>query len=151
MSRNAKISDNTIPDAHKKLSGVTEEEKISQFECSTSDSGFLSSGNLLSSGEIFSEEIQPERKSPTVDSGVIDVNLKTPEIACDTSMKLDSGVDLALSQSFSSLNLDTKDLNDLNSSTYHPSISSTTDLKISNVPEKQQWELYYEQDENGDT
>lgn len=148
MSRNTKKSNVNIPDALNNLSGVTEEDKASLFECSTSDSGFISSGNLIYSGEITSEEIQPERKSPTVDSGVIDVNLKTPEIRSDISMKLDSGVDLALSQSFS--NLDLKDLNDLNSGPCQTQITES-EPKISNVPPKQQWELYYEQDENGDT
>ncbi|GJQ71353.1 putative positive regulation of antifungal peptide biosynthetic process [Trypoxylus dichotomus] len=135
------------------LSGVTKEDKNSLFECSTSDSGFISSGNIIPlSEEISWEEIRPERKSPTVDSGVIDVNLKTPEFISDISMKLDSGVDLALSQSFSNLHLDLKDKNDLNSGSCLPSGStSNIEYNVSNIPEKQQWELYYEQDENGDT
>lgn len=146
MSRNAKKNNNYVPE-----SNVTEEEKKGLFECSTSDSGFISAGNIVYTDEITSEEFKSERKSPTVDSGIIDVNLKTPEITSDTSMKLDSGIDLALSQNLSNLHLDYKDINNLNSGSCQPSSSAVQESKISNIPAKQPWELYYEQDENGDT
>lgn len=95
-----------------------------------SDSGFLS-GNLTAelSEEIKDDDTPKEEEKP---------------------MRLDSGVDVCLSKTFSEISLDLKQpgLNDLSSS------KTRTNEEVK--PEKQTesrppWELYYKQDEDGDT
>lgn len=115
--------------------GMTDEDKL--YESSRTDSGFLSGGNLVLSGEILSEEIihEPEPKGH-------DKNLKTPETQ-QSLMRLDSGVDVGITESFSTLSLKNPGLNDLNTKT------------AVQQPEQHQqqlpWEEYYGQDEDGDT
>lgn len=117
-----------ISDGSQKL---TEEDKCGLYESSRTDSGFLSGGNLIVSGEITSEE---------QDSGLAPKESHTEE----PYMHIDSGVDV-LSQTFSSLSLKHPDLNDL----------SCKELKEEPKPrvavEEQPWEIYYGQDEDGDT
>ncbi|KAJ8948208.1 hypothetical protein NQ318_010484 [Aromia moschata] len=131
-----------FPDAPGKL---TDDDKCGLYESSRTDSGFISSGNLLVSGEIVSEEIQPV----PLDSGIIE-DKKDQDY-----MHLDSGV--CLSESFSNLNIKSG-LNDLNS----PKVKQTpvesyvrSETKIKPVPVKASedipWKIYYEQDEDGDT
>lgn len=138
---NKQQNTNIFPDAPGK---VTDDDKCGLYESSRTDSGFISSGNLLVSGEIVSEEIQPE----PVDSGIIE-DKKDQDY-----MRLDSGV--CLSESFSNLNIKSG-LNDLNS----PKIKQTpvesflrSDPKINKQPVGKDdipWKIYYEQDEDGDT
>lgn len=113
---------------------LTDEDKCGLYESSRTDSGFLSGGNLIVSGEITSEEQEQ-------DSGVApkEVHIEEPY------MHIDSGLDV-LSQTLSSLSLKHPDLNDL----------SCKDLKEATskqrVKEQEQpWEIYYGQDEDGDT
>jgi len=135
--------DDVITDASGgKGAGMTD-DKFDLYESSRTDSGFLSGGNLVLSGEIVSGEIEP-----LTDSGVVDDSLKVDRSE-QGYMRLDSGVDLGLSESFSSLSLKNPGLNDLSSSKSKGPISPVQTKK----PEEQQppWELYYEQDEDGDT
>lgn len=127
-----------FPDAGK----LSSDDKCEQID-STSDSGFISSTNLMLSGEI-SEEIPPrsdrnELGSHT-DSGIIqDKEHKTRE-----SMHIDSGVytsELSLAEKISKLNLEAG-FNDLNRKDQPPVASSDDDIP---------WKIYFEQDEDGDT
>lgn len=114
---------------------------------SRTDSGFISSGNLILSGEI-SEEIIPEssRRSDAhshCDSGIIEDSDRKRE-----SMHIDSGLcltgELSLSEKISKLNLEAG-LNDLNNPKLQPPVESKTALD--DIP----WNIYFEQDEDGDT
>lgn len=114
------------------------------YEHSRTDSGFLS-------GNLPTEEIKSEDLSAT------DLE-EIPEVEHDTSsknqefMRLDSGLDICLSQTFSDLSIDLKDpgLNDLNSCK-----SKTNENEVRKTEEKPpnqwEWQLYYNQDEDGDT
>lgn len=108
-----------------------DDDKCGLYESSRTDSGFLSGGNLIVSEEITSEE---------QDSGVA----KQRHVE-EPYMHIDSGVDI-LSQTFSSLNLKHPDLNDLSCK----DIKETSTKQRVKV-EEQQWEIYYGQDEDGDT
>lgn len=138
-----------FPDAPGK---VTDDDKCGLYESSRTDSGFISSGNLLVSGEIVSEEIQPASgSSRPLDSGIIeDRKEKDPDY-----MRLDSGV--CLSESFSNLNIK-QGFNDLNC----PKIKQTpvesytrSDLQkqapVGKASDDIPWKIYYEQDDDGDT
>lgn len=143
-----------FPDAPGK---VTDDDKCGLYESSRTDSGFISSGNLLVSGEIVSEEIQPasgtseNTSSRPLDSGIIEDGKEK-----DTDyMRLDSGV--CLSESFSNLNIK-QGFNDLNC----PKIKQTpvesytrSDLQkqapVGKVSDDIPWKIYYEQDDDGDT
>lgn len=118
-----------ISDGTQKL---TEEDKCGVYESSRTDSGFLSGGSLIVSGEITSEE---------QDSGVLAKEIHTEE----PYMHIDSGVDV-LSQTFSSLCLQHPDLNDLSCKELKEETS-----KPRVTVEDQPWEIYYGQDEDGDT
>ncbi|KAH1000095.1 hypothetical protein HUJ04_000024 [Dendroctonus ponderosae] len=102
---------------------------------SRGDSGFISSGNLMLSQELSCEDVAAR---PQPDSGIIEDRAKSPQ----ESMRLDSGVclssELSLSEKLSQLSLG---LNDL--SLPKPPVRTTRE----EVP----WQLYYEQDEDGDT
>lgn len=119
MSGNQQKTSDLFPDGPQKLDG----DKCEQFESSRTDSGFLSGGNLVVSGEIVSEDEKVQPVGP--------------------HMHLDSGVDLGLSESFSNLSLKHPELNDLGSKGHK---SEKFALK-----ERQSWEVYYQQDEDGDT
>lgn len=110
------------------------EDKL--YENSRTDSGFLS-GNLTAE---LSEEIR--------DSGPLEEDDLPKEE--EKSMRLDSGVDVCLSQTFSDLSLDLKQpgLNDL-SSTKARTNDDTKNGK--STEDRPPWELYYRQDEDGDT
>lgn len=131
------------------------------IEDSATDSGFISSGNLMISGEIDIE-------SGPIDSDNIagDNNAKSTEEQLDldsgviTSMKFDSGVHL--SESFSNLSVQNKEsakhLNDLNSkcstalsSEKNICKGSASPQVTTNVDQQDLWKIYYEQDEDGDT
>ncbi|XP_018334475.1 NF-kappa-B inhibitor cactus [Agrilus planipennis] len=117
--------------------GMTEDEKT---DCdSRTDSGFLSGGNLALSGEIISEEIPPTPTSAD--------DHKKQALIDDNLMRLDSGVDLGLSESFSSLSLKNSGLNDLSSGNIDESQPCIKESDQKEIP----WELYFEQDEDGDT
>lgn len=128
-----------LPDASGKVAGMTD-DKFSLYESSRTDSGFLS-GNLVVSSEILSEEIQP-----LTDSGVLEDSAKSIQNQ-SAFMRLDSGVDLGLSESFSSLSLKYPGLNDLSSNKKEP----ISPVEVNKPEEQPPWELYFEQDEDGDT
>lgn len=127
-------------------SGMIDEDKL--LESSRTDSGFLS-------GEIVTED----NINSTSDSGCSNVNLKTSEIP-QFHMRLDSGVGLTITESFSELSLEKNaTLNDLNlTPKQHKSLTSTTTTysekpteETKQFNEQPPWELYYAQDEDGDT
>lgn len=144
-----------FPDAPGK---VTDDDKCELYESSRTDSGFISSGNLLVSGEIVSEEIQSgifeNTSSGPLTSGSVEGKEKNSENDTDY-MRLDSGV--CLSESFSNLNIK-QSFNDLNC----PKIKQTpvesyirSDLQkqapVLKVSDDIPWKIYYEQDDDGDT
>lgn len=134
------------------------------IEDSATDSGFISSGNLMISGEIESESDLGSDKQPMLPSSsteiVEPVDLDSGVI---TSMKFDSGVHL--SESFSNLSVQNKEsakhLNDLNSkcsslvksgkNISKDSQASASPTVTTNVDQQDLWKIYYEQDEDGDT
>ncbi|KAF5306205.1 hypothetical protein FQR65_LT07482 [Abscondita terminalis] len=140
-----------IPDASGKVGAGMTDEKFSLYEASRTDSGFLS-GNLVVSSEILSEEIRSEEIEPPSDSGVLEESAKSKSICNNQSvfMRLDSGVDLGggLSESFSSLSLKNPGLNDLSSNKLKEPICP---VELSKPEEQPPWELWFEQDEDGDT
>lgn len=97
-------------------------------EDTTTDSGFLSGGNLQLSSDNLSEDFAEESKGS---------HLEGP-------MKLDSGFEL--SESFSELNIKNSGLNDLSrsKSTQEPPV-------VSAEPCNDTWMDYFQQDEDGDT
>lgn len=120
------------------------EDKCGLYESSRTDSGFLSSANLTtSSDQLLSEEIRS-----TTDSGLIE-----DEKEDKSYMRLDSGVDVCLSESFSNLSINLKNptLNNLSSTKLrtNDNLNQTTQNIVEKEPHP--WELYYKQDEDGDT
>ncbi|XP_069676353.1 NF-kappa-B inhibitor cactus isoform X2 [Periplaneta americana] len=133
----------------------------SYYESGRTDSGFLSGANL--SSECQSVEITSSSQSRRLEDteGKEDANI---------SMKLDSGVDVGLHEQFSSLSLKHSSLNDLNvssSKSHSHDYSQISNINILSSPTttspphtteqpRQQsnyatWELYFAQDEDGDT
>lgn len=110
--------------------------------CESTDSGFISSANLTHTSECFSEEIPavPE-EDKSVDSGLIDDGK-------EGYMKIDSGVDVCLSETFESLSLDPS-LNNLNSAKTRTNEDLNTE-NIKHYPEET-WKICYKQDIDGDT
>lgn len=147
MSRNQQYSSN-VPDAGK----LIDDDKCDLTD-SRVDSGFISSGSLLLSGEISEEAPEPHpdpfrqyRKtdlSSQCDSGIIE-DTKSEPMLIDSGICLtkdEPTVDKQLSSQLSSLKLQ----NDLNNpKTSQPPVES---IRKSDVP----WDIYFEQDEDGDT
>lgn len=104
----------------------------------TVDSGFLSGGNILVSEEI---ERQPPPPSPSLH------HHHQEKESSSAHMHIDSGVDL--SEKLSNLSLKHPELNDLN--TAKPTKTTITNEEQPPPAQKQPWEIYYEQDEDGDT
>lgn len=139
-----------LPDGSAENNKLNEEDK---YESRTeTDSGFLSSGNLLVSGEITTTE---EQEEPSIRKGDDE---KDKEKLDKSYMHIDSGVDVCLSETFSSLSLKHPDLNDLNSKgeikEYQRQQQQQQQQSISSknrTIEEQPWQIYFEQDEDGDT
>ncbi|KAK9890890.1 hypothetical protein WA026_012232 [Henosepilachna vigintioctopunctata] len=134
MSGNPESSGNYVPgDTEKK---ILEDDLV---ESSRTDSGFISSGNMIVSEEIIDE---PEENK----DNNLDEELKEDKEV----MLLDSGV--CLSENFSNLSLKNSNLNNLSSNS-----SKNVESDRGKSPEvrlnisDQFWKTYYEQDENGDT
>ncbi|RZC34589.1 cactus isoform 2 [Asbolus verrucosus] len=125
MSGNHDENNPSVPDVK-----LTEEDKFGVYESSTTDSGFISGGNLVVSGEIASEEATPESLVGHQQ---------------DSYMRLDSGVDL--SESFSGLNIKNPDLNDLSCTKTKP----TPEPPVETAKQDDLWKEYFQQDEDGDT
>jgi hypothetical protein len=139
------------------MSGKDTSSHSSLYDSGRTDSGFLSGGNILtetlSEGDITppgkpsSPETEPEQKS---------------------FMRLDSGVDVGLSDQFSELCIE-ENLNNLDSDTKTqfsipskissvgpnitsaPSPQNTSSLEGSKAVQGLPWQLYFQQDEEGDT
>lgn len=128
-------------------------------ESSRTDSGFLSGGNLLSDQNLSSDDLSTpvsQKSAPDLDRG------KTNSTSF---MRLDSGVDVSLNDQFSCLslhkNIGYNDLSCSRSSGVKTDSSgvktdSIANVSLHNKPEEpkrelQPWELYYQQDEDGDT
>lgn len=172
------LSPNETPqiDSSWKNDSVNSKSLKNSAECSlydsglgVSDSGFLSGANI-NSDQFLSEDL-------TDDSFNISPKSKESEHTGDSKsyMRLDSGVDLGLNNQFSELSLkDDVSLNDLNihspksldskSSTFSNINAQFSNLKTSSrstVPSNPQpssklqttysWEIYFQQDEDGDT
>lgn len=128
---------------------------LSFYESGRTDSGFLSGANL--SSECQSVEI--------TSSSRIHVGPEEGKEDPHISMKLDSGVDVGLHDQFSSLSLKNSSQNDLNVSTsksHSRGYSSNINILSVSPPHTseqhqktndpvQPWELYFNQDEDGDT
>lgn len=133
----------------------SDKQKLSEeYESRTeTDSGFLSGGNILVSEEIHQDVV--EKQPTTTESNRRDDHEKQSEKAY---MHIDSGVDVCLSKTFSNLSLTHPELNDLNASKekeqqkqhiHSPSVVITK--SESQQQQQQPWEIYFEQDEDGDT
>ncbi|XP_063242720.1 NF-kappa-B inhibitor cactus-like isoform X1 [Bacillus rossius redtenbacheri] len=132
------------------------------------DSGFLSGANLTSEC-LSSDDITSSHKFS--DSSVLDRGDEDKKEDLNILMRLDSGVDVGLNDQFGGLSLKTdSSINDLNSSSKSrgqdptpcnivvskPTVASTTRSSpatshVSEQPSQQPWELYFQQDEDGDT
>lgn len=117
----------------KERPGMTKTEGKFNSDPSKTDSGFLSGSNLYSE-EFLSEEKESCEIFPEGDS------------KCEESMRFESGI--ILTESFSNLSLKNSGLNDLSSS--KKKVCDDGDVKKKEV-ERPPWEIYYEQDEDGDT
>lgn len=124
------MSENNKTDLFPDGSGDYKLSEESRVE--TVDSGFLSGGNILVSEEI---EQQPPPPPPSL----------RPNDPQSAHMHIDSGVDL--SEKLSNLSLKHPELNDLNT----PSAKPNKTTKNEEQNNKQPWEIYFEQDEDGDT
>lgn len=124
------------------------------------DSGFIS-GNILTSELVGSEVISElESKNQPCEP--------TPDVAPEPMRAPDTGVDLGLSESLSQLSLKHDTLNSLNKVHTEPSQLTPVSAKVVNpsvktslvnpedknqvqyVPQEP-WEIYYTQDDDGDT
>lgn len=148
MWKSGDTNKHVVADAVEKSSGLMEDDKCGLYESSRTDSGFLSSANLTVSSDqlVLSEEI----KSPA-DSGLIEEDdTAKPE---EGYMHLDSGVDVGLSETFSELSLKSpSSLNNLNSTKSRTTEEvSQVQSNVTSDQEHPPWELYYKQDEEGDT
>lgn len=123
--------------------------KLSEEARAETDSGFLSGGNILVSGEICSQEQEEESLVPPPAQPS-----RQDQQEKEAYMHIDSGVDLCLSEKLSGLSLKHPELNDLNASSKAvagaikpppPSIITTKEEP------PQPWQIYFEQDEDGDT
>lgn len=108
------------------------------YESSRTDSGFISSGNIIVSGEIQQEE---EFKEQNQEQAAVVVVEECP-------MRLDSGV--SLSESFSNLSLKSPGWNDLDAKVASKSFQQEKP-KHDQQKHELSWQEYYEQDEDGDT
>lgn len=111
------------------------------YESSRTDSGFISSGNILVSGDNLQEEEFKEQNVPPQ---------QPPAVQEESySMRLDSGV--SLTDSFSNLSLKSG-WNDLGTKGAKTSFQEPTkeEERPQSAPELP-WKSYYEQDEDGDT
>lgn len=138
------------------------------------DSGFLSSGNLQVSSELCSSELK-EAAPPVGPPAASSLASVTAAAAGKEPMRADSGVDLGLSESLSQLSLKQVTLNPLSSAKVQaeptielvPVSSKTvqeeerpsTEQQASPAPDRAEqrfvneepWQLYYTQDDDGDT
>lgn len=146
-----------------KCSKTYTESGQSFYESGRTDSGFLSGANLVSDQNLSSDDLS----TPVSQSGDFDFKGKK---SSETYMRLDSGVDVGLNEQFSALSLQQKsvDLNDL-SCDVNKCLTSPEPLSNSNIseqvtnnklkgssdcavqPDPQPWEIYFQQDDDGDT
>ena len=126
----------------------------SYYDSGRTDSGFLSGANL--SSECHSVEITSPTSSRRLDD---------PHTSMKLDSKIDSGVDVGLPQQFSSLSLKNSSLNDLNVSSKTHSHEYSSNINITSSPTSksppqsveqtsanvQSLQLYFRQDEEGDT
>lgn len=133
-STNYHKDDFEFPDAEAVRPPGLTEDKLIYDESFTVDSGFLSGGDIVFSGEIKSEEISPESEPVRSD---LKVPVEEPEL-----MRLDSGIEL--SEKFCNLTVKYPNMNDLNGGQRKTPALREPGKKIT-------WEMCYEQDEEGDT
>lgn len=149
----------------KKVCGKTYSESGQSFyDSGRTDSGFLSGANLVSDQNLSSDDLSTPVSRQKSES---DLDIKSKRHS-ETYMRLDSGLDLGLNEQFSELTLQQKiNLNDLNasakskcsvSSEFSKSNSYEQNLKNKPKPSEstvysapQPWELYFRQDDDGDT
>ncbi|KAL3269478.1 hypothetical protein HHI36_008546 [Cryptolaemus montrouzieri] len=113
------------------------------FEPSRTDSGFISSGNL-----IISEEIIDEPEDQSSDNKTRDFHREDKD-----RMLVDSGV-VCISENLSNVSLKDSDLNDLSSKKQKPVDCDSRKVSVTSVkpnPSDIPWKIYFQQDEDGDT
>lgn len=148
------------------------------YDSGRADSGFLSEANIHSD-QYLSEEITDPPSPSSPKSG--ECELLSGEQKGDTKsyMRLDSGVDVGLNNQFSELSIKDISLNDLNAPSFKKNLKNTVPANINaqfsssvktttrattepaSLTQQQQqqqpktqtssWELYFQQDEDGDT
>ena len=141
-----------------KLRDSSDSKCHSVYDSGCIDSGFLSGANL-SSEHFVSEEIKSRHGSDTES----DSPTKSVGSEFKSYVRLDSGVDVGLNEQFSSLSLN-NDLNepssqcqDSSSSFTNINVPTTESTVLSSKPSDKPclspapWELYYQQDDDGDT
>ncbi|KAL0267461.1 UNVERIFIED_CONTAM: hypothetical protein PYX00_009721 [Menopon gallinae] len=149
-----------------KVCGKTYSESGQSFyDSGRTDSGFLSGANLVSDQNLSSDDVSSSPVSRQKSESDLDIELKKHS---ETYMRLDSGLDLGLNEQFSELTIEQKvNLNDLNacakskcsissgfseSNSYEQNLKNKPKPSESTVcPAPQPWELYFRQDDDGDT
>jgi NF-kappa-B inhibitor alpha len=107
---------------------------------SQGDSGFLSGSNLLGS-ELNIDLESEERKDEA----------NAVKIAPEPARAIDSGLDLGLSNTLSQLTLKEENLDPLDSGTIHPDNEELAAQEVKSEVSQEPWEIYYTQDDDGDT
>ena len=145
---------------HRKLAGLladapgkfSDDDKYNLYEANE-DSGLVTSGSSFASRELLC----PGEEHENADSGIGD-DLRKAREELD-SMKIDSGIDVDVSDSSSIFKFKYPDLNDLDSGNVNKAALEEAaeppvpPQALENPPEPQPlgWEQYYAQDEDGDT
>ncbi|XP_063974602.1 NF-kappa-B inhibitor cactus-like [Diachasmimorpha longicaudata] len=115
------------------------------------DSGFLS-GNIPSSRDISEDIAEDIVHSRMPEPHIVD----RENASVDVSMRIDSGVDLGLSESLNQLSLKNVELNRLEATQGCDSVQLEPELepivvKVQEEKRIEPWQLYYIQDQDGDT
>lgn len=160
--------DNHVTDSTKK--------RVDQQDSGIVDSGFLSSGNLLLSSNEFSGELDSPFNSGVIDEEVVDGSSAKCDFVAVQRMQTDSGLDLGISESLSQMNLSPVNMEtagEVNKKSVNekvhsepmlePVIIKADDNNIDDDDDKthmvsesepreiEPWQLYYLQDQEGDT
>ncbi|XP_057325988.1 NF-kappa-B inhibitor cactus-like [Microplitis mediator] len=145
------------------------DKKVGEQDSGTVDSGFLSSGNIILSsselsGELLSSSISSyidEKETELECEGQEDVDapFSKCQVADEKSVQVDSGLDLGICESLS-MDLEKVSLNPLQGKTLtqsEPALEPIEDKEEDNEEKKSfppkilQWEMYYQQNSDGDT
>ena len=131
---------------------ISSDSDKKDYESSRTDSGFLSGTNLVSEECLTNEDSFAKQSTVNLES---QTNLNYEKI-----VQTDSGVDIDLNEQFSGLALEENFANNLNENFKNICINNKVISKTKHIENDennaeirvtQPWELYFQQDEDGDT